>query len=154
MYIYINNILSKFYLKIRNYHYKKVLGSFGKDSKVYGKITVYYPKNIFLGKNSTLNEGVLLNARAKINIGKYVHISPGVIINTGGLDYNKKGISRDHLSSPVNISDGVWIGSGVIINPGVTIGENSVIGAGAVVTKAVPANSVAVGVPAAVIKEI
>jgi maltose O-acetyltransferase len=48
----------------------------------------------------------------------------------------------------------VWLGGGVIVLPGVTIGENSVIGAGSVVTKDVPANSVAVGNPARVIRSI
>jgi maltose O-acetyltransferase len=48
----------------------------------------------------------------------------------------------------------VWLGGGVIICPGVTIGDNSVIGAGSVVTKDVPANVVAVGNPARVVRGI
>lgn len=50
--------------------------------------------------------------------------------------------------------DNVWIGSHVVINPGVTIGDNSVIGAGSVVTKDIPANVIAVGVPCRVLREI
>ena len=115
---------------------------------------MYFPENIFLGSNSSVNEGVILNARTKIAIGNHVHISPGAIINTGTLDYQKKGAERHHLAMEVTISDGVWIGSGAIINPGVTIGENSVIGAGAVVTRNIPPNCVAVGIPAKVMKEI
>ena len=53
---------------------------------------------------------------------------------------------------PVKIEDGAWIGGGAIILPGVTIGRNAVIGAGAVVTKDIPANAVAVGSPARVIR--
>jgi acetyltransferase-like isoleucine patch superfamily enzyme len=52
----------------------------------------------------------------------------------------------------VSIKDGAHIGIGAIILPGVTIGEGAVIGAGAVVTKDIPPYSVAIGVPARVIK--
>ena len=52
----------------------------------------------------------------------------------------------------VRIEDGVRIGGGAVILPGVTIGRNAVIGAGAVVTKDIPANAVAVGNPARVIR--
>ena len=54
---------------------------------------------------------------------------------------------------PVVIGKNVWIGSNVTIVPGVTIGDNSVIAAGAVVSKDIPADSVAVGCPARVIKK-
>ena len=63
------------------------------------------------------------------------------------------------LDNPLNISvggvtieNGVWIGNNVIILPNVTIGEKSIVGAGSVVTKSIPAYSVAVGNPAHVIK--
>jgi hypothetical protein len=52
------------------------------------------------------------------------------------------------------IEDGCWIGGGVIILPGVTIGQKCVIGAGSVVTKDIPANSLAVGNPCRVIRKI
>ena len=54
----------------------------------------------------------------------------------------------------ISIEDGVWIGEKVTILPGVTIGTNSIIGANAVVTSNIPANCVAVGIPAKVIKFI
>lgn len=59
-----------------------------------------------------------------------------------------------HIARPVLIEDGVWIGSGSTILPGVTVGQNSVIGAGSVVVKDIPANSIAVGNPCRVIKNI
>jgi len=50
------------------------------------------------------------------------------------------------------IMDNVWLGGGVIVGPGVTIGTNTVVGAGAVVVRDLPANVVAVGNPARVIR--
>lgn len=63
---------------------------------------------------------------------------------------------RDKLEAarPITIGDNVWIGGGAVVLPGVTIGDNSVIGAGAVVTKDVPANVVAVGNPARVVRSL
>ena len=55
---------------------------------------------------------------------------------------------------PVTIGNNVWICTGAIVLPGVTIGDNSVIGAGSVVTKDIPANSLAVGNPCRVIRTL
>ncbi len=55
---------------------------------------------------------------------------------------------------PVTIGSGVWMAPGCIVIQGVEIGENSVIGTGAVVTKSIPANCLAVGVPAKVVKKL
>jgi maltose O-acetyltransferase len=55
---------------------------------------------------------------------------------------------------PIRIDDNVWLGGGVIVCPGVSIGQNTVVGAGAVVTRDLPADVVAVGNPARVIRQI
>lgn len=128
--------------------------SFGKKTKVYGRLFILYPENIDIGKYSTLNEGVFLGAGGSIIIGDYVHISPNVIINTGELNSFQDYKSRDHLFSRVVINNGTWISSGAIINPGVEIGENVIVGAGSVVTKDVPDNVVVAGIPAKIIKKL
>lgn len=56
------------------------------------------------------------------------------------------------ITKPITVGDNVYIGTNTIILPGVKIGSNVIIGAGAVVSKSIPDNSVAVGVPARVIK--
>jgi galactoside O-acetyltransferase len=55
---------------------------------------------------------------------------------------------------PIHIGKNCWLGAGVIVLPGITIGDNTVVGAGSVVTKDLPANVVAVGNPAKVIKKL
>ena len=57
-------------------------------------------------------------------------------------------------ASEIRIGNDVWLGANVTILPGVSIGDNVVVGAGAVVTKDIPDNSLAVGVPARVMKKI
>ena len=57
-------------------------------------------------------------------------------------------------AKPVKIGNNVWVGAGVHINQGVTIGDNTIIGSGSVITKDIPANVVAAGVPCKVIRKI
>lgn len=139
---------------IRGWYMRKILLECGKSSRFLGRVQVYSPQNITIGNRSVLNEGCILNARDTISIGNDVHLSHNTIINTSGLNYQNFGKERTHNKAPVVIGDGVWLGSGVIVNPGVSVGENSVVGAGSVVTKDIPVNVVAVGVPAKVIKNI
>jgi maltose O-acetyltransferase len=65
-------------------------------------------------------------------------------------------LRRDKWESaePITIGDNVWLGGGVIVCPGVSIGENTVVGAGSVVTKDLPANVVAVGSSARVVRAL
>lgn len=89
-----------------------------------------------------------------ITIGDNVHITDGVkfITHDGGTLLYRDKIPDLEITKPIVIGDRVYIGNNVIILPGVIIGNNVVIGAGAVVTKSIPDNSVAVGVPARVVK--
>lgn len=119
---------------------------------VYGKITVYYPSRVKIGRHSTLNHGVMITAKGRVTIGDHVHISPYVIINTGSLDVSRENEDRKHYYKPIVIEDGAWIASNAIINSGVTIGKNAVVGAGAVVTRDVLPDTVVGGVPAKVIR--
>ena len=63
---------------------------------------------------------------------------------------------KKHLcyAKPVHIGNDCWFGASVTVCPGVTIGDNCVIGAGSVVTRDIPANSFAAGVPCRIIREI
>lgn len=128
-------------------------------SSIIGNISpVKYAKKI--GVNFPLN-GVHIYGKVSwstepwiISLGKNVHITDGVkfITHDGGTLLYRKNIPDLEITKPIIVGDDVYIGNNVIILPGVTIGNNVVIGAGAVVTKPIPDNSVAVGVPARVIK--
>lgn len=89
-----------------------------------------------------------------ITLGKNVHITEGVkfITHDGGTLLFRNQVPDLEITKPITIGDDVYIGNNVILLPGVTIGNKVIIGAGAIVTKDIPDNSVAVGVPARVIK--
>lgn len=89
-----------------------------------------------------------------ITLGKNVHITDGVkfLTHDGGTLIFRKNIPDLEITKPITIGDNVFLGNNVIILPGVNIGSNVVIGAGSVVSRDIPDNSLAVGIPAKVIK--
>lgn len=89
-----------------------------------------------------------------ITIGDNVHITDGVkfITHDGGTLLYRDQIPDLEITKPITVGNNVYFGNNIIVLPGVNIGNNVVIGAGAVVTRDIPDNSVAVGVPARVIK--
>ena len=111
------------------------------------------PQNIHLGKEVFINAGCKFQAQGGIYIGDKSLIGHNTIIATINHDVFPEN-RRDLIPKRVIIGKNVWIGSGCIILPGVSIGDNAIIGAGSVVTKDIPKNSIAVGNPAKVIKNI
>ena len=112
---------------------------------------------IVIGKNTFLNTQVILNADigGKIHISNDCMIGPRTIFRTANHKINdihsiKRG--QGHAFANIFVERNVWIGANVTVLSGVTIGENSVIAAGAVVTKDIPKNCLATGVPAIVKK--
>lgn len=112
-----------------------------------------YGQNIHIGKNVFINAGCTFQDQGGIFIGDNVLVGPQVVIATLNHDFDPQKRKSMNPSSVV-IENNVWIGGNVTICPNVTIGKNSIIGAGSVVTRDIPKNSVAVGVPAKVIKSI
>ena len=110
-------------------------------------------KNIKIGKNVFINACCRFQDQGGIEIGDGSLIGHNTTIATLNHDFNAAKRANLH-PSPVKIGKKVWIGSDCTILPGVEIGDGAVIGAGSVVTKNVPASSVAVGNPARVIKQI
>ncbi len=89
-----------------------------------------------------------------ITLGNNVHITNGVrfITHDGGTLIFRQYIPDLEITKPIVIGNDVFIGNNVMILPGVKVGSKVIIGAGAVVTSDIPDNSVAVGVPARIVK--
>ena len=89
-----------------------------------------------------------------ITLGHNVHITDGVrfVTHDGGTLIYRQFVPDLEITKPIVVGNNVYIGTDTIILPGVTIGNNVVIGAGAIVSRDIPDNSLAVGVPARVIK--
>ena len=110
-------------------------------------------KNIKIGKNVFINACCRFQDQGGIEIGDGSLIGHNTTIATLNHDFNPA--KRQNLTPrPVKIGKNVWIGSDCTILPGVEIGDGAIIGAGSVVTKSVPKNTIAVGNPARVIKEL
>ncbi|KIS02818.1 DapH/DapD/GlmU-related protein [Paucilactobacillus wasatchensis] len=104
-----------------------------------------------LGKNVYANHSLTMMSLGSITIDDGVMMGPGVGLFT--VNHDPKNI-RIVKTGAIHIKKNAWLGARVSVLPGVTIGENAIIGTGAVVTKDIPANSIAVGTPAKVIKTI
>lgn len=137
---------------VRVFFAKMVLTKCGKDVNI--EHNARFTPGVELGNRSGI--GIDCEITGPVKIGDNVMMGPEVIIYTSGHKFDLTDIPMMDQGStepkPVIIGDDVWLGRRVIIMPGVTIGQGSVIGAGAVVTKDVPPYSVAVGVPAKVVK--
>ncbi len=114
-----------------------------------------YGYNVEVGKNFYMNVGGVILDEAKVIFGDNVFIAPNCAFYTAGhpLDVERRNKGLEY-AKPIRIGNNVWIGGNVVVLPGVTIGDNCVIGAGSVVVKDIPSNSLAVGNPCKVKKQL
>lgn len=143
-------------IKLRRALYPGFFKSFGRHATIQHDVTIEVPENISIGDNSGFNKGCWISGGGGVTIGSNVIVGPYTVIHSQDHvfdDASKTIIEQGHVSKPVAIGDDVWIAARVVITPGSSIGEGCVIGAGAVVVGAIPPYSVAVGVPAKVVKK-
>ncbi len=122
------------------------------------RLTVWTDKSdvpgIEIGDHVLISPGVRISAAQEIIISDNCMIASNAYIT----DSDWHGIYDRSLppatAGPVYLAPNVWIGDSAIVCKGVTIGENSIVGAGAVVSSDIPANVIAVGNPARVVKEL
>ncbi len=134
---------------------RKIIGKTGENIKVEQPFYCDYGCNISVGENFFSNFNLTILDEALVTIGDNCFIGPNVGLYTAchPLEPAERNEGIE-WAEPISIGNSVWIGGGVTICPGVTIGDNCVIGAGSVVVKDIPANSVAVGNPARVVKKV
>ena len=111
--------------------------------------------SVRIGGNTFIGPYVVIYGQGNVRIGENSLISMCCkIISSNHTIPPKKELIRDHpnILLPVTIGDDVWLGAGVTVLGGVTIGNGCVVGAGSVVTKSLPPYSVAIGVPAKMIR--
>lgn len=115
----------------------------------FGGAHCHFGKYVYANFNLTMVDDT------HIYVGDYTMFAPNVIVATAGHPILPQLREKAYqYNIPVKIGRNCWIGAGAVIVPGVTIGDNVVIGAGSVVTKDIPSNTVAVGNPCKVIREI
>ena len=135
----------------RRFFYQLAGIKIGRGSAIHMKARFYDPRNISIGEDTIIGEGVVLDGRDLLTIGNHVDIATEVMIYNSEHDVNDENFSA--TNSPVTIEDYVFVGPRVIILAGVTVGRGAVVGAGAVVTKDVPPYAIVGGVPAKIIGE-
>lgn len=141
-----------------------ILAGFGKGSFMQGPIFFHYGKHTRIGERCFINYNFTVQDDALVTIGNDNNFGPNCTIVTPvhpmlpderKLMLNEKGEEkRMCYAKPVTIGNDCWFGANVVVCPGVNIGNNCVIGAGSVVTRDIPDNSFAAGVPCRVIREL
>jgi acetyltransferase-like isoleucine patch superfamily enzyme len=130
---------------------------FGERCVLDRHLTVECVGELIVGARTIFGHHCTIGAKESVRIGPDCLIAEMVsirdsdhVIASLDLPYRAQG----HVTAPVVLGRNVWLGSKVVVARGVHIGDNAVVGAGAVVTRDIPANSLAVGVPARVIREL
>ena len=133
----------------------KLLGSMGKETIITPPFWCDYGYNIHVGDFFYSNHNLVITDGTEVRFGDHVFIAPNCCFTTAehpiDPEQRKKGLE---IAKPITVGNNVWIGAGSTILAGVTIGNNTVIGAGSVVTRSIPSDVVAVGVPCRVMREI
>lgn len=126
----------------------RLFASIGEDVHLEKSLNIDYGINTTLGSHVFINFNFTLLDCAPVSIGNHVFIGPNVQLYTAHhpLDFATR---DEHIgwAEPITIGNHVWIGGNCVIMPGVTIGDGAVIGAGSLVTKDVPAHTIAFGHP-------
>jgi maltose O-acetyltransferase len=134
---------------------RELLGGIGEETAIRPPFHVDYGVHITVGARCFANYGLVALDVCPITIGDDVQIGPNVQLLTPTHPV-AAAPRRDkwEAGAPITIGNNVWLGGGAIVLAGVTIGDNTIVGAGAVVTKDLPADVVAVGSPARVVREV
>ena len=134
---------------------RQLFGKLGADPYVEPNIFCGFGYNVEAGDRFFMNNDCVIVDPGKVIFGDDVKIGPqcGFYTAIHPLDAEQRKANLE-AAYPIVIGNNVWLGGGVKVLPGVTIGDNAVIGAGSVVSRDIPANTLAVGNPCRVIREL
>lgn len=134
---------------------REIIGKAGSNLHINPPFYCDYGCNIEVGDNFFSNYNCVILDNGSVKIGDNVMFAPNVSLYTVGhpLDAKLRNEAWEQ-TAPITIGNNVWIGGNAVILPGVTIGDNVVIGAASVVTRDIPADSLAVGSPCKVLRRI
>lgn len=141
---------------MRTWVCRELFADCGKGVNVHRGAAFGSGRAVKVGNYSHLGENVRINGRGGVSLGDNVLMGPDIIIYSGTHNFSSVAMpiqKQGMRYAPVVIGNDVWLGARVVILPGVTIGDGCIIGANAVVTKDLPPFSIAVGIPARVIKK-
>ena len=148
----------------RNAIIREIVGEIGEGFFFQGPIYFHYGCHTKIGKNLFANFNFTVQDDTWVTIGDRCNFGPNVTIVTPIhpmiAEERREMMDKDGnvlrmcYAKPVTIGNDCWFGANVTVCPGVTIGNGCVIGAGSVVTRDIPDNSFAAGVPCRVIREI
>ena len=134
---------------------KKLLGKTKDNFSILAPFWCDYGYNIEIGENFFANHNCVILDCAKVTFGDNVLVGPNCAFYTSTHPFSAEiRNSGKKMSKPIKIGNNVWICGNVTVLPGVSIGDNSIIGAGSVVSKDIPSNVLALGIPCRVIKNI
>jgi maltose O-acetyltransferase len=134
---------------------QQLLGQFGADSEIRPPFYCDYGYHIRIGSRTFVNFGLVALDVAAITIGDDVQVGPNVQLLTPTHPVEPEARrAKWEAAKPITIGSNVWLGGGAIVLAGVSIGENTVVGAGAVVTRDLPADVIAVGNPARIMRTL
>ncbi|MCD7723213.1 MAG: sugar O-acetyltransferase [Clostridiales bacterium] len=150
------NKISPVRLLARQRLLKKMFAEIGKNCYIespfhanFGGANVHFGDNVYANFNLTMVDDT------HIYVGSHTMFGPNVTVATAGHPILPQLRQQNYqYNMPVRIGENCWIGAGALIMPGVTIGDNVVVGAGSVVTKDLPSNTVAVGNPCRVMRNV
>ncbi len=149
------NLLEPAAVQERQKLLRELFGTITKTSVVEQPFHCDYGINIHFGERCFLNYNCVMLDCAPITFGEHVLCGPGCSFLTAIHPTDPLARLTDvEKTAPITLGNNVWLGGNVTVLPGVTIGENTIVGAGSVVTKSLPANVIAVGNPARIIKTL
>lgn len=129
----------------------------GPGARIAPNISIRNGERVAVGARSHVGERAYLwagDSQGRVTIGTDCRIGPEVFITASdyGLRPDERIADQERNERDVVIGDDVWLGARVFVGAGVEIGDGSVVSAGSVVTRSLPAGSIAVGIPARVVR--